>query len=54
LEEGYLQKVLVDEGQVVSKGQLLFEIQPTIYLAEIQKAQAEVAKAEAERVKGEH
>jgi membrane fusion protein (multidrug efflux system) len=48
LEEGYLQKVLVDEGQVVSKGQLLFEIQPTIYLAEIQKAQAEVAKAEAE------
>lgn len=51
LEEGYLQKVLVDEGQVVTKGQLLFEIQPTIYLAEIQKAKAEVAQAEAEREK---
>ncbi|MBR9923130.1 MAG: efflux RND transporter periplasmic adaptor subunit [Bacteroidetes bacterium] len=51
LEKGYLQKVLVDEGQVVSKGQLLFEIQPTIYQAEIQKAQAEVAQAEAEREK---
>ncbi|TXB68824.1 efflux RND transporter periplasmic adaptor subunit [Phaeodactylibacter luteus] len=51
LEKGYLQKVLVDEGQVVQKGQLLFEIQPTIYLAEIQKAQAELAQAEAEREK---
>jgi membrane fusion protein (multidrug efflux system) len=51
LEKGYLQKVLVDEGQVVKKGQLLFEIQPTIYLAEIQKAQAEVAQAEAEKEK---
>lgn len=48
LEKGYLQKLLVDEGQVINKGQLLFEIQPTIYLAEIQKAQAEVAQAEAE------
>lgn len=51
LEKGYLQKVLVDEGQVINKGQLLFEIQPTIYLAEIQKAQAEVAQAEAEKEK---
>ena len=51
LEEGYLQKILVDEGQVVKKGQLLFEIQPTIYLAEIKKAQAEVSQAEAEREK---
>lgn len=51
LEEGYLEKILVDEGQVVKKGQLLFEIQPTIYLAEIQKARAEVLQAEAEREK---
>lgn len=51
LEKGYLEKILVDEGQVVNKGQLLFEIQPTIYLAEIQKAQAEVAQAEAEKEK---
>jgi membrane fusion protein (multidrug efflux system) len=51
LEKGYLQNILVDEGQVVDKGQLLFEIQPTIYLAEIQKAQAEVAQTEAESAK---
>lgn len=51
LEKGYLQKVLVDEGQLVNKGQLLFEIQPTLYLAEIQKAKAEVAQAEAEKEK---
>ena len=51
LEEGYLQKILVDEGQVVKKGQLLFEIQPIIYQAEIQKAEAEVAQAQAEREK---
>jgi membrane fusion protein (multidrug efflux system) len=51
LEKGYLQKVLVDEGQVINKGQLLFEIQPTLYLAEIQKARAEVAQAEAEKEK---
>lgn len=51
LEKGYLQKVLVDEGQVVRKGQLLFEIQPTIYQAEIQKAKAEVAQTVAEREK---
>lgn len=51
LEEGYLEKIYVDEGQLVNKGQLLFEIQPTIYLAEIKKAEAEIAKAEAEREK---
>lgn len=51
LEKGYLQKVLVDEGQLVNKGQLLFEIQPTIYEAEIRKAKAEVSLAEAEKKK---
>jgi membrane fusion protein (multidrug efflux system) len=45
LEKGYLQRVLVDEGQLVRKDQLLFEIQPTIYQAEIKKAKDEVAKA---------
>lgn len=41
LEKGYLQNITVDEGQQVKKGQLLFQIQPVIYQAETQKAQAE-------------
>jgi len=42
LEKGYLQNIYVDEGQFVRKGQLMFQIMPTIYQAETQKAQAEV------------
>lgn len=41
-ERGYLQKIYVDEGQFVKKGQLLFQIMPNLYQAEVQKAQAEV------------
>jgi membrane fusion protein (multidrug efflux system) len=48
LEEGYLQNILVDEGQFVKKGQLLFQLMPIIYQAEVQKAQAEVNYAEIE------
>lgn len=48
LEEGYLQKIYVDEGQFVKKGQLLFQLLPTIYQAETAKARAEKAEAEAE------
>lgn len=48
LEKGYLQKILVDEGQMVKKGQLLFQIQPNIYQAEVQKAQSEVEFAKVE------
>src|SRR6478735_7548877 len=40
-EKGYLEKIFVDEGQVVKKGQLLFQIMPKIYEAEMQKAKAE-------------
>jgi len=40
-ERGYLEKVFVDEGQYVRKGQLLFQIMPKIYNAEFHKAQAE-------------
>ncbi len=40
-ERGYLQKIFVDEGQSVKKGQLLFQIMPTLYNAEVQKAKAE-------------
>lgn len=48
LEEGYLQEILVDEGQHVKEGQLMFRIQPILYQAEVEKAQAEVEFAEIE------
>ncbi|PZR08103.1 MAG: efflux RND transporter periplasmic adaptor subunit [Flavobacterium psychrophilum] len=47
-ERGYLQKIYVDEGQSVKKGQLLFQIMPKLYEAEMQKAQAEADFAEIE------
>lgn len=40
-EKGYLEKIFVDEGQMVKKGQLLFQIMPKLYEAETQKAKAE-------------
>ncbi|MFL9842879.1 efflux RND transporter periplasmic adaptor subunit [Flavobacterium rhizosphaerae] len=48
LEKGYLQKIYVDEGQAVKKGQLLFQIMPNLYQADLQKAQAEAEFAEIE------
>lgn len=48
LEKGYLQNIYVDEGQLVKRGQLLFQIMPIIYQAEAQKAQAELTFAEIE------
>lgn len=42
MEKGYLEKTLVDEGEFVTQGQLLFQIQPTIYEAEAKMAEAEV------------
>lgn len=48
LEKGYLQNIFVDEGQHVKKGQLLFQIQPTIYQAEAQRAASEVEFAKVE------
>ncbi len=47
-ERGYLEKIFVDEGQAVKQGQLLFQIMPKIYEAELQKAEAEVKFAEIE------
>lgn len=41
LEKGYLQKIFVDEGQYVRKGQIMFQILPIQYQAELQKAEAE-------------
>ncbi|HEY0977139.1 MAG TPA: efflux RND transporter periplasmic adaptor subunit [Flavobacteriales bacterium] len=48
LEEGYLQDILVDEGQHVKEGQLMFRIQPILYQAEVDKARAEVEFSEIE------
>ncbi len=48
LEKGYLEKILVDEGQFVKKGQLMFQIMPKLYQAETNKAQAEAQFAEIE------
>lgn len=47
-ERGYLEKIYVDEGQYVKKGQLLFKIMPKLYEAEMSKAQAEAEFAEIE------
>ena len=48
LEKGYLQNIYVDEGQLVKKGTLMFQIMPAMYQAELQKAEAEVAVAKTE------
>lgn len=48
LERGYLKKIFVDEGQLVKKGQLMFQVMPVIYHAELQKAKAEAKVAEIE------
>ncbi len=47
-EKGYLQKIFVDEGQYVNKGQLMFKIMPIIYEAEVEKAKAELEFADIE------
>jgi membrane fusion protein (multidrug efflux system) len=48
LERGYVQRVAVNEGQRLEQGQLMFEILPVIYRAELQRAQAEVTAAQVE------
>lgn len=48
LERGYLQKIFVDEGKFVKKGQMMFQIMPLLYQAEQQKAKAEAEFAEIE------
>jgi membrane fusion protein (multidrug efflux system) len=47
-EKGYLEKIFVDEGQFVKKGQLMFKIKPIIFEAEVEKAAAEMNFAEIE------
>lgn len=47
-EKGYLQNIYVDEGQLVKKGQQMFQIMPMVYEAELEKSKAEVDFAEIE------
>lgn len=47
-EKGFLEKIMVDEGQYVHSGQTLFRIMPQIYQAELLKAKAEVEQAQIE------
>jgi membrane fusion protein (multidrug efflux system) len=47
-ERGYLQDIYVDEGQFVKKGQMMFQIMPMIYEAELEKAKANVSFAQIE------
>jgi membrane fusion protein (multidrug efflux system) len=47
-EKGFLQNIYVDEGQYVKEGQLLFQIMPKIYEAELLKAQSEAKAAQIE------
>ncbi len=48
LEGGYLEKILVKEGQLVQEGELMFKILPTLYQAKLDSdvAEAELAKIE--------
>ncbi len=46
--DGFIQKILVDEGQVVKKGQLLFTIMAPQYEQEVRTARAAISSAEAD------
>ncbi|MEW4567981.1 efflux RND transporter periplasmic adaptor subunit [Tautonia sp. JC769] len=48
LESGYLEKVLISEGQEVKRGDLLFEILPPLYQAKLDAKLAEAQLAELE------
>ncbi|MFZ1747854.1 MAG: efflux RND transporter periplasmic adaptor subunit [Nitrospirales bacterium] len=45
---GYIQKIYVDEGQPVKKGQLLFALSSSVFEKELQKANAAYKSAEAD------
>jgi membrane fusion protein (multidrug efflux system) len=48
LEKGYLEEILVKEGQAVKKGDLMFKILPTLYQARLDAEVAEAKLAELE------
>ena len=51
--EGYLEKMLFDEGTHVEKGQTLFIIDPLLYKANVESARARLNKAKAQALKTE-
>lgn len=51
--EGYLERMLFDEGTYIHKGQTLFQIDPTLYRARLERAEAQLKKAEAQALKAE-
>lgn len=51
--EGYLEKMLFDEGTYVEKGQTLFIIDPRLYKANVESAKARLNKAKAKAHKAE-
>lgn len=48
--EGFLVKINYQDGAAVKKGDLLFEIDPTTYIAKVKQAEAELAGAKAQLV----
>ena len=50
MERGFLQETFVDEGQMVKKGQPMFQLVQSHYLAEVAKAQAEANALEIEYI----
>ncbi len=51
--EGFLQKKLFEEGKPVQEGDLLFEIDPTMYLAKLNAAKAKLKQANAAKSSAE-
>ena len=51
--EGYLEKILFQDGQTVKKDQLLFIIQQNTYLAKLQQAEGNVLAQKASLARGE-
>ena len=51
--EGYLERMLFDEGTYIKKGQTLFQIDPTLYRARVKRAEAQLNKAKAQALKAE-
>lgn len=46
---GYLDKILFKDGALVKKGEVLFEIDPRLYQAELKRAESAVTQSEATR-----